>query len=102
MKTEINMGPTARHSLRWFCLILALLVISPAGLSAEDKVPKRHAVVFMSDGTEYEGVLQLTPGIDIKMTKLPGGEMKKRGPWTSTTSALNRGSSHSILTSSKK
>lgn len=79
MKTEINMGPTARHSLRWFCLILALLVISPAGLSAEDKVPKRHAVVFMSDGTEYEGVLQLTPGIDIKMTKLQGGGDEKTG-----------------------
>ena len=79
MKTEINMGPTARHSLRWFGLLLALLVISPAGLSAEDKVPKRHAVVFMSDGTEYEGVLQLTPGIDIKMTKLQGGGDEKTG-----------------------
>jgi hypothetical protein len=79
MKTEINMGPTARHSLRWFGLLLALLVISPAGLSAADKVPKRHALVYMSDGTEYEGILQLTPGIDIKMTKLPGGEDEKTG-----------------------
>jgi hypothetical protein len=79
MKTEINMGPTARHSLRWFGLILALLVISPADLSAADKVPKRHAVVFMSDGTEYEGILQLTPGIDIKLIKLPGGGDEKTG-----------------------
>jgi hypothetical protein len=79
MKTEINMGPTARHSLRRFGLLLALLVILPADLSAADKVPKRHALVYMSDGTEYEGILQLTPGIDLKLIKLPGGGDEKTG-----------------------
>ena len=33
----------------------------------------------MSDGTEYEGILQLTPGIDMKMTKLPGGHETTTG-----------------------
>ena len=79
MKTEINMDPTARHLLRWFGLLLALLVLSPMDESAADEVPKRHALVYMSDGTDYEGVLQLTPGIDIKMTKLPGGQDEKTG-----------------------
>ena len=102
MRTEINMSPTARPLWGWSGLLLVLLVILPAGLSAADKVPKRHALVYMSDGTEYEGILQLTPGIDLKLTKLPGGGMKRPGPWISTTSAQNRGSSHSILTSSKK
>ena len=71
MKTKINMRPTGR-----FGLLLALLVMSPLVLSAADEVPKRHALVYMSDGTEYEGILQLTPGIDMKMTKLPGGDEK--------------------------
>ena len=26
----------------------------------------------MSDGTQYEGIVQLTPGVDFRMTKLPG------------------------------
>ena len=71
MKTKINMGPTPRHSQRWFGLLLALLVMSPLSESAAAEVPKRLALVYMSDGTEYEGILQLTPGIDFTMTKLP-------------------------------
>jgi len=68
------MNPTGR-----FALLLALLVLSPLGGSAAGEVPKRHALVYMSDGTEYEGVLQLTPGIDLKMIKLPGGGDEKTG-----------------------
>jgi len=79
MKAEINIGPTARHSPGWLCLLLALLVLSTLGESAADEVPKRLALVYMSDGTEYEGVLQLTPGIDLKMIKLPGGGDEKTG-----------------------
>jgi hypothetical protein len=79
MRTEINMSPTARPLWGWSGLLLALLVISPAGLSAADEVPKRRALVYMSDGTEYEGILQLTPGIDMKLTKLPGGGDEKTG-----------------------
>ena len=79
MRTEINMSPTARPFWGWSGLLLVLLVILPAGLSAADKVPKRHALVYMSDGTEYEGILQLTPGIDLKLTKLPGEGDEKTG-----------------------
>ena len=73
------MSPTARPFWGWSGLLLVLLVILPAGLSAADKVPKRHALVYMSDGTEYEGILQLTPGIDLKLTKLPGEGDEKTG-----------------------
>ena len=76
MKTEINMKATG---LGRFGLLLALLVLSPLGESAADEVPKRHALVYMSDGTEYEGILQLTPGIDMKLIKLPGGGDEKTG-----------------------
>jgi len=76
MKTEINMRATG---LGRFGLLLALLVLSPLGESAADEVPKRHALVYMSDGTEYEGILQLTPGIDMKLIKLPGGGDEKTG-----------------------
>ena len=79
MRTELNMRPTAPPLRGWSGLLLALLVILPAGLSAADTVPKRHALVYMSDGTEYEGIIQLTPGIDLKMTKLPGGGDEKTG-----------------------
>ena len=50
-------------------LLIALLVLPSATLSAADKVAKRHALVYMSDGTEYEGIVQLTPGLDFRMTK---------------------------------
>ena len=66
MRTEINTSPTARPLWGWSGLLLALLVISPAGLSAADKVPKRHALVFMSDGTEYEG----PTGVKMRPTAL--------------------------------
>jgi hypothetical protein len=102
MKTEINMGPTARHSLRWFGLLLALLVLSPLGESTADEVPKRHALVYMSDGTESERTPQFPPPPHITIPNRPGGGMKKRGRWISTTSERSRGFSHSILMSSKK
>lgn len=79
MRTKIDMGPAARHLRGWSGLLLALLVVLPAGLSAADTVPKRRALVYMSDGTEYEGILQLTPGIDLKLTKLPGAGDEETG-----------------------
>ncbi|MEK6247087.1 MAG: hypothetical protein N2C12_02840, partial [Planctomycetales bacterium] len=69
MKTRENINPTA---LKLYRLLIALCVLSPAGLSAADKAAKRHALVYLSDGTQYEGIVQLTPGIDFRMTKLPG------------------------------
>ena len=30
--------------------------------------------MYLSDGTQYEGIVQLTPGIDFRMTKMPGDE----------------------------
>jgi len=69
METRENINPTA---LKLCSLLIALCVLSPAGLSAADKAAKRHALVYPSDGTEYEGIVQLTPGIDFRMTKLPG------------------------------
>lgn len=53
-------------------LLIAMFALLPAGLLAQDKAAKRHALVYMSDGTQYEGIVQLTPGIDFRMTKLPG------------------------------
>jgi hypothetical protein len=53
-------------------LLIALCVMSTSALSAADKAAKRHALVYMSDGTQYEGIVQLTPGIDFRMTKMPG------------------------------
>ena len=69
MKTKANIKSTAMKSC-W--LLIALCVLSPAALSAADKAPKRHALVYMSDGTQYEGIVQLTPGIDFRLTKMPG------------------------------
>jgi len=57
-----------------YSLLIALFVMSPAGLAAADKAAKRHALVYLSDGTEYEGIVQLTPGLDFTMTKLPSAE----------------------------
>ncbi|MDP6557710.1 MAG: hypothetical protein QGG71_23795 [Pirellulaceae bacterium] len=71
MKTKANIKSTAMKSC-W--LLIALCVLSPAALSAADKAPKRHALVYMSDGTQYEGIVQLTPGVDFRMTKLPGDD----------------------------
>ena len=63
MKTKINIT-----------LLIAMFALLPARLSAQDTADKRHALVYMSDGTQYEGIVQLTPGIDFRMTKLPGDE----------------------------
>ena len=63
MKTKINIT-----------LLIAMFALLPAGLSAQDTAAKRHALVYMSDGTQYEGIVQLTPGLDFRMTKLPGDE----------------------------
>ena len=63
MKTEINIT-----------LLIAIFALLPPGLSAQDTAAKRHALVYMSDGTQYEGIVQLTPGLDFRMTKLPGDE----------------------------
>ena len=63
MKTEINIT-----------LLIAMFALLPAGLSAQDTAAKRHALVYMSDGTQYEGIVQLTPGLDFRMTKMPGDE----------------------------
>jgi hypothetical protein len=63
MKTEINIP-----------LLIAMFALLPAGLSAQDTAAKRHALVYMSDGTQYEGIVQLTPGLDFTMTKLPSAE----------------------------
>ena len=51
-----------------------MFALLPARLSAQDTADKRHALVSMSDGTQYEGIVQLTPGLDFTMTKLPGDE----------------------------
>lgn len=53
-------------------MLIALCVMSLTDLSAQDTADKRHALVYMSDGTQYEGIVQLTPGVDFRMTKLPG------------------------------
>lgn len=63
MKTKINI-----------MLLIAMFAFLPAGLSAQDTAAKRHALVYMSDGTQYEGIVQLTPGLDFRMTKMPGDE----------------------------
>jgi hypothetical protein len=63
MKTKINIT-----------LLIAMFALLPAGLSAADTAAKRHALVYMSDGTQYEGIVQLTPGLDFRMTKMPGDE----------------------------
>ena len=63
MRTKINLT-----------LLIAMFALLPARLSAQDTADKRHALVYMSDGTQYEGIVQLTPGLDFKMTKLPGEE----------------------------
>ncbi len=63
MKTKINIT-----------LRIAMFALLPAGLSAQDTADKRHALVYMSDGTQYEGIVQLTPGVDFRMTKLPGDD----------------------------
>ena len=63
MKTKANLT-----------LLIALCVMSTSDLSAADQAAKRHALVYLSDGTQYEGIVQLTPGIDFSMTKLPGDE----------------------------
>ncbi|MGY8659717.1 MAG: hypothetical protein ACKVKH_13900 [Verrucomicrobiales bacterium] len=63
MKTKINIT-----------LLIAMFALLPAGLSAQDTAAKRHALVYMSDGTQYEGIVQLTPGLDFRMTKMPGDE----------------------------
>ena len=63
MKTKANLT-----------LLIALCVMSTSDLSAADQAAKRHALVYLSDGTQYEGIVQLTPGIDFTMTKLPGDE----------------------------
>ena len=63
MKTKINIT-----------LLIAMFALLPAGLSAQDTAAKRHAIVYMSDGTQYEGIVQLTPGLDFRMTKMPGDE----------------------------
>jgi len=60
MKTKINIT-----------LLIAIFALLPAGLSAQDTAAKRHALVYLSDGTQYEGIVQLTPGLDFRMTKLP-------------------------------
>lgn len=53
-------------------MLIALCVMSLTDLSAQDTADKRQAFVYMSDGTQYEGIVQLTPGVDFRMTKLPG------------------------------
>ena len=63
MKTKINIT-----------LLIAMFALLPAGLSAQDTAAKRHALVYMSDGTQYEGIVQLTPGLDFRMTKMPRDE----------------------------
>ena len=63
MKTKINIT-----------LLIAMFALLPAGLSAQGTADKRHALVYMSDGTQYEGIVQLTPGVDFRMTKLLGDE----------------------------
>jgi|TARA_B110000037_G_C17104088_1_gene499161 hypothetical protein len=69
MKTTANIKSAGTRSC---CLLIALCVLSPAISSAADKAAKRRALVYMSDGTQYEGIVQLTPGIDFRMTKMPG------------------------------
>ena len=46
MKTKINLT-----------LLIAMFALLPARLSAQDTADKRHALVYMSDGTQYEGPL---------------------------------------------
>ena len=67
MKTKANIKSTVLKSC---CLLIAMFVLSPVDLSAADKAAKRLAIVYLSDGTEYEGIIQLIPGIDFTMTKL--------------------------------
>lgn len=67
MKTKANIKSTVLKSC---CLLIAMFVLSPVDLSAADKAAKRFAIVYLSDGTEYEGIIQLIPGIDFTMTKL--------------------------------
>ena len=61
MKASImtNILTVNTTTTKLYSLLIALFVMSPAGLAAADKAAKRHALVYLSDGTEYEGIVQL-------------------------------------------
>jgi len=52
-------------------VLIALAAVAPLGQGAVSKAHKRHAIVYMSDGTSYEGIVQLSMGKDFSMLRLP-------------------------------
>ena len=50
--------------------LTAVLFLAPAVSSAQDKkLLKRHAMVYYSDGTQLEGMIQLNRGIKFRLTE---------------------------------
>ena len=71
--------------MRLFSVLIAVVVSTPTILLGADKVHKRHAIVYLSDGTSYEGMVQLSPGIDFTMARISpdksaGGESADTPP----------------------
>ena len=67
-----NRVQSAFNRVQCVSLLFLLFILSPLGhLSAADAAAKRHSIVYLSDGTQLEGIVQLSPGIDFTMTKLP-------------------------------
>ena len=98
MKTEINMSPSAqavRSAPRAACDVASGSVGSRQG--AQETCA---GVYVRRDGVRGDSAVDSRHRYEND--EAAGGGMKKRGPWISKTSERNRGSSHSILTSSKK
>jgi hypothetical protein len=70
MKTKNNISPLAPNSLKLLSVLIAIVVLSPSNLWAVYKVHKRHAIVYLSDGTSYQGTVMLSPGMDFSMARM--------------------------------
>jgi len=80
MNTKTKTRPlTLLNRLGLLPLLIAWVVVAPSDLSAAEKVPKRHAIVYLSDGTSYEGMIQLSPGLDFTMERITTNAPDKKG-----------------------
>ncbi|MFC1601028.1 hypothetical protein ACFL34_01600 [Candidatus Sumerlaeota bacterium] len=75
-KTHRGPQPTTLSAWSWFGALAVLLVLWPFDLPAQTagKALKRQAIVYMSDGTQHEGIIQLTAGKDFTLTALETNE----------------------------
>ena len=71
MKTKRQTSPWALGRWKLLSVLIALAAVAPLGQGAVSKAHKRHAIVYMSDGTSYEGIVQLSMGKDFSMLRLP-------------------------------